>query len=166
MGVVYRDRQVTLNRTVAIKLLLLGRHASHASSRRFHREAHSAAALRHPHVVAVHEVGEHGGQHFIALEFVDGKSLAGWVRAGPLTPRLAAEYTRTIANAVHFAHSHGVLHRDLKPSNILVDPFGQLRLTDFRLAKRLDGSSDLTETGRLLGTPNYLAPEAASGWND
>jgi WD40 repeat protein/predicted Ser/Thr protein kinase len=165
MGVVYRARQLSLDRTVAIKLLLLGRHASQESLQRFRREAQSAAILRHPNIVAVHEVGQHDGQPFIAMEFVDGSNLADVVRPGPLPPCVAADHARTIAVAVQFAHAHGVIHRDLKPSNILVDPLGQLRLTDFGLAKRLDGGSDLTETGRLLGTPNYLAPEAASGRN-
>lgn len=163
MGVVYRARQRSLGRTVAVKLLLLGRHSSQESIQRFRREAQSAAALRHPNIVAIHEVGECDGQQFFSMEYVEGPNLAELVRTGPLSPREAAEHVRTIAGAIHHAHAQGVLHRDLKPSNILVDPFGELRVTDFGLAKRLDGSSDLTESGRLLGTPHYLSPEAAAG---
>ncbi|HMO66208.1 MAG TPA: serine/threonine-protein kinase, partial [Verrucomicrobiota bacterium] len=163
MGVVYRARQRSLGRTVAVKLLLLGRHASRESVQRFRREAQSAAALRHPNIVAIHEVGECEGQPFFSMEHVEGHDLARVLRAGPLPPRRAAEHARTVAAAVQYAHGQGVLHRDLKPSNILVDAFGELRLTDFGLAKPLDGSSDLTETGRVLGTPHYLAPEAAAG---
>lgn len=163
MGVVYRARQRSLGRTVAVKLLLLGRHASQESVQRFRREAQSAAALRHPGIVAIHEVGECDGQPFFSMEYVEGLNLAELIRAGPLAAREAAEHARTIAEAVHYAHGQGVVHRDLKPSNILVDALGGLRITDFGLAKPLDGSSDLTETGRVLGTPHYLAPEAAAG---
>jgi eukaryotic-like serine/threonine-protein kinase len=163
MGVVYRARQRTLGRTVAVKLLLLGRHASRESIQRFHREAQAVASLRHPHIVAIHEIGECDGQPFFSMEYVEGLNLAGLIRAGPLAPREAATHARTIAEAVHYAHTQGILHRDLKPSNILVDVFGSLRITDFGLARPLDGSSDLTETGRVLGTPHYLAPEAAAG---
>jgi serine/threonine protein kinase len=163
MGIVYRARQLSLGRTVAVKLLLLGRHSSAESIERFRREARSAAALRHPHIVSVFEVGESDGQHYLSMEWVDGKDLAQRLRDGPLPVRLAAEYLRTLALAVQYAHERGVLHRDLKPSNVLIDAFGEPRLTDFGLAKPLDGSSDLTETGRLLGSPNYLSPEAAAG---
>ncbi|MBX3745556.1 MAG: protein kinase [Verrucomicrobiae bacterium] len=163
MGVVYRARQRSLGRTVAVKLLLLGRHASQESIQRFHREAQAVASLRHPHIVAIHEIGECDGQPFFSMEYVEGLNLAELIRAGPLAPREAATHARTIAEAVHHAHNQGILHRDLKPSNILVDAFGGLRITDFGLARPLDGSSDLTETGRVLGTPHYLAPEAATG---
>jgi eukaryotic-like serine/threonine-protein kinase len=163
MGVVYRARQLSLGRTVAVKLLLLGRYASAESVERFRREAQSAAALRHPNIVAIHEIGEHEGQQFFSMDYVEGQSLAEAVRAGPLEPRLSAEVVGAIAQAIHYAHEQGVLHRDLKPSNVLLDPFGQVRITDFGLAKRLDGSSDLTVTGQVVGTPNYLSPEQAAG---
>jgi WD40 repeat protein len=163
MGVIYRARQLSLGRTVAVKLLLLGRYSSAESVERFRREAQSAAALRHPNIVAIHEIGEHEGQPFFSMDYVEGQNLAEAVRAGPLEPRRSAEVVCAIAQAIHFAHEHGVLHRDLKPSNVLLDAFGQVRITDFGLAKRLDGSSDLTMTGQVVGTPNYLSPEQAAG---
>ena len=163
MGVVYQARQLSLNRTVAVKLLLLGRYASAESIERLRREAQSAAALQHPNIVAIHEVGEHDGQHFIAMEFVEGRNLAEILGDGPLPPKRAAEYACAIARAIHHAHQKGVLHRDLKPSNVLIDQEDKVRLTDFGLAKKLDGSGDLTNTGQLVGTPNYLSPEAAAG---
>lgn len=163
MGVVWRGRQIALGRTVALKLLLHGRYASPETVERFRREAQSAAALRHPHIVAVHEVGECDGQHFIAMEFVAGQTLAQLLRTGPLPPRRAAEIALAIAEAVAHAHERGVLHRDLKPSNILLDAEGLARLTDFGLAKPMDGSSDLTLSGQMVGTPAYLSPEVAAG---
>jgi WD40 repeat protein len=163
MGVVYRARQLSLRRTVAVKLLLLGRYSSADSIERFRREAESAAALRHPNIVAIYEIGEHDGQQFFSMDYVDGSSLAQMLRLGPFEPRRSAEVARDIAQAIHYAHGQGVLHRDLKPSNVLLDPFGQVRITDFGLAKRLDGSSDLTTTGQVVGTPNYLSPEHAAG---
>jgi eukaryotic-like serine/threonine-protein kinase len=165
MGVVYRARQLSLDRVVALKLLLLGRYSSADSIERFRREAQSAAALRHGGIVAIHEVGEHDGQSFFSMEFVDGKNLAEILHAGPLPAARAAEYALDIAEAIHYAHTRGVLHRDLKPSNVLIDQNGHVRITDFGLAKKLDGSSDLTVTGQLVGTPNYLSPEAAAGRN-
>jgi WD40 repeat protein/predicted Ser/Thr protein kinase len=166
MGVVYRARQVTLDRIVAVKLLLLGRYSSAESIERFRREAQSIGALRHPGIVAVHEVGEYEGQHYIAMEYVDGPTLSDLLREGPLTAERAAEIVRDVAQAVHYAHERGVLHRDLKPSNVLLDTSGLARITDFGLAKKLDGSTDLTVTGQMLGTPNYLAPEQAAGRQD
>ncbi len=163
MGVVYRARQISLNRAVAVKLLLLGRYSGVASIERFRREAQSAAALRHPNIVAIHEVGEADGQHFISMELVEGRNLAEVLCHGPLPSRRAAVIARSLADAIHYAHSQGILHRDLKPSNVLIDPFGEVRITDFGLAKKLDGTSDLTLTGQMVGTPNYLSPEAAAG---
>jgi WD40 repeat protein len=163
MGVIYRAYQVSLARTVAVKLLLLGRYSSPDSIRRFHREAQAAAALRHPNIVSVFEVGECEGQPFLAMEYVDGPSLAAVMMQGPLPPTRATEYARSIAEALDYAHSRGVLHRDIKPSNVLVDMFEQVRLTDFGLAKKLDGSSDMTLTGQMVGSPNYLSPEQAAG---
>jgi WD40 repeat protein/serine/threonine protein kinase len=165
MGVVYRARQMSLDRTVAIKLLLLGRYSSAESIERFRREAQAIGALRHSGIVTVHEVGEHEGQHYIAMEYVDGPTLSELLRGGPLTPQRAAEIVRDVARAVHYAHERGVLHRDIKPSNVLLDSSGRARITDFGLAKKLDGSTDLTVTGQMVGTPNYLSPEQAAGRN-
>ncbi len=166
MGVVYRARQLSLDRTVAVKLLLLGRYSSADSIERFRREAQAVAALRHPNIVALHEVGECEGQHYFSMEYVDGASLAERLRAGPLPSSRCAEIARAMAGAMHYAHGCGVMHRDLKPSNVLLDAFGQVRITDFGLAKRLDGTSDLTVPGQIVGTPNYLAPEQAAGRSD
>ncbi|MBL9139372.1 MAG: protein kinase [Verrucomicrobiales bacterium] len=165
MGVIYRARQISLDRIVAVKLLLLGRYSSVESLKRFRREAQAAASLRHPNIVSVFEVGETDGQPFLALEYVDGQSLSDVLRQGPVAPLRAAEFARVVAEAIHYAHTQGVLHRDIKPSNVLVDVFGQVRLTDFGLAKKLDGSGDMTVTGELLGSPNYLSPEQAEGRN-
>jgi len=163
MGIVYRARHRALNREVALKLLLAGAFASPEFVRRFQREAAAAAGLRHPHIVGVYEVGEVGGQPFLAMEYVAGKTLAERVRDHPLPAREAARYLQTVAEAVQHAHDHGLLHRDLKPSNVLVDRDDQPRVTDFGLAKQMDGSTDLTVTGQMLGSPNYLSPEAALG---
>ncbi len=165
MGVVYQGRQAGLGRVVAVKLLLLGRYSSAESVERFKREAQAAAALRHPNIVAIHEVGEYDGQHYFSMEFVDGRSLADLLREGPIEPRRAAEIAQAVAGAIHYAHEQAVLHRDLKPSNVLIDALGRVRVTDFGLAKKLDGSSDLTVTGQMMGTPNYLSPEQAAGRN-
>ena len=163
MGVVYRARQLGLSRIVAVKMLLLGRFSSPESIQRFQREAKAAASLDHANIVAIHEVGNVEGQHFFSMDYVEGRSLAEVVREKPLGAATAATYCRAIATAIGYAHDHGIIHRDLKPSNILIDMFDQVRITDFGLAKQLDGSSDLTVTGRLLGSPNYLAPEIAAG---
>ena len=163
MGVVYRARQLSLARVVALKLLLLGKYSSAESIECFQREARSAAGLNHPNIVPIYEVGEHDGQHFFSMEFVDGKDLEEILESGPLPPCRAAEIVLAIADAVQFAHEHGMLHRDLKPSNVLVDRTGKPRLTDFGLAKRIGEQSELTRTGRVMGTPNYLAPEAVLG---
>jgi WD40 repeat protein/predicted Ser/Thr protein kinase len=163
MGIVYRGRHRSLGREVALKLLLAGAFASPDFVQRFRREAAAAASLRHPHIVGVYEVGEVEGQPFLAMEYVAGQTLADLVREHPLPPRDAARYLKTVAEAVEHAHANGLLHRDLKPSNVLVDLDDQPRVTDFGLAKRLDGSTDLTVTGQMLGSPNYLSPEAALG---
>ncbi len=157
MGVVYRARQVSLNRLVAVKVLLAGQFAK--DTQRFRREAEVAASLNHPNIVSIHEVGQDGGQPFFSMELIEGRSLAEVGRDQPLPARRAAELTRTIAEAVHFAHGRSLLHRDLKPSNVLVDASGIPHITDFGLAKRLDGDADLTLSGQVLGTPNYMSPE-------
>jgi WD40 repeat protein/predicted Ser/Thr protein kinase len=161
MGVVYRARQVSLNRLVAVKVLLAPEFAR--DTRRFRREAEVAASLNHPNIISIYEVGEHDGQPYFSMELIEGRSLADLSRDQPLGARRAAKLTKTIAEAVHFAHERHLLHRDLKPSNVLVDASGAPRVTDFGLAKRSDGDADLTLTGQVLGTPNYMPPEQARG---
>jgi len=161
MGVVYRARQMNLNRMVAVKVLLAGQFASEPFTKRFRREAEAAASLNHPHIVSIYEVGEHAGQPYFSMELIEGRSLAELVRDKPLPPSRAARLVKAIAEAVHFAHERGVLHRDLKPSNVLMDGLEVPQLTDFGLAKWMEGVGDLTVTGQLLGTPNFMAPEQA-----
>ena len=163
MGVVYRARQVSLNREVALKMILGGRLASEADVSRFRAEAQAAAGLQHPNIVAIHEVGEHAGQHFFSMDYVPGSNLAVLARREPLLPERAAGYVRKIARAVHYAHSRGVIHRDLKPQNVLIDSEDEPRITDFGLAKQTGIQSELTVTGAVLGSPSYMAPEQAGG---
>jgi tetratricopeptide (TPR) repeat protein len=163
MGVVFRARQTSLNRIVALKMLLAGRLASAAEAQRFRSEALAVARLQHPNVVQIHEVGEHQGHPYFALEFVAGGSLADRLCGGPLPPRLAAELLETLARAVQVAHENGVVHRDLKPANILLSAEGTPKIADFGLAKRLDAQTAATQTGTVLGTPAYMAPEQAGG---
>jgi tRNA A-37 threonylcarbamoyl transferase component Bud32 len=163
MGVVFKARQITLDRIVAVKMILAGHLASRVDVERFRAEAEAAANLRHPNIVAIHEVGEHHGQHYFSMDFVEGQSLAEIVREGPLPPRTAATYVKQIAEAIHYAHQRGTLHRDLKPANVLVDAAGEVHITDFGLAKRTDRGADLTVTGSVLGTPAYMPPEQAAG---
>ena len=141
MGVVYRARQINLDRIVAVKLLPFGQFSSEEAVQRFQAEASAAAGLQHPNIVAIHEVGEHEGQHYFSMDFIEGRTLAEVVREKPLPAKRAAAYLKTIAEAVHYAHQHGILHRDLKPSNVLIDASDQPRITDFGLAKRLTGGS-------------------------
>ena len=159
MGVVYKARQTSLNRIVALKMILAGQLAGDEDVRRFRTEAEAAANLQHPHVVAIHEVGQCEGQHYFSMDYVDGKSLIDMVRDSPLPAQQAAIYVRTIAEAIYYAHQQGTLHRDLKPHNVLIDKNNQPRITDFGLAKRIEGDSELTATGAILGTPSYMPPE-------
>jgi len=159
MGVVYRARQVSLNRLVAVKVLLAVEFAR--DTQRFKREAELAASLNHPHLVSIYEVGEYEGQPYFSMELIEGRNLAELCRERPLEARRAAGLAKTVAEAVHFAHVHHLLHRDLKPSNVLVDASDVPHVTDFGLAKRSDGDADLTLTGQMLGTPNYMPPERA-----
>ena len=161
MGVVYRARQKKLNRLVAVKVLLGGEFANETFIKRFRREAEAAASLNHPNIVSIYEVGEHEGQPYFSMELIEGRSLAELVREKPLPARQAAQILKTIAEAVHFAHERRLLHRDLKPSNVLVDALDVPHITDFGLAKYVEGDADLTQTGQILGTPNYMAPEQA-----
>ena len=166
MGVVYRALQKSLNREVALKMILSGKFASIKEVDRFVAEAEAAAHLRHPHIVAVHEVGEVNGRHFYSMDLIRGCDLALRTQENPLSSRQAAAYLIKVARAVHFAHQRGVIHRDLKPQNILVDEFNEPRITDFGLAKRMDLESGLTWTGTVFGSPSYMAPEQANGRQD
>jgi serine/threonine protein kinase len=164
MGIVYKARQVALNRQVALKMILAGSFASSRDIQRFRTEAEAAANLDHPHIVSIYEVGEHEGQQYYSMKFVEGTSLAKHPR-GPSRAEVAGLVA--VARAVHHAHQHGVLHRDLKPANVLVDPQGTHFVTDFGLAKRFAGTDcSLTEPGQVLGTPRYMAPEQAAGRKD
>src|SRR5262245_10875594 len=163
MGVVYKARQVSLDRIVAVKMLLFGPLASKDYIHRFRVEASAAASLQHPNIVAVHEVGVQQNHHYLAMDYIPGQTLSKLSGGQPLPPRRAAAYVQTIAEAIHYAHERGVLHRDLKPSNVLIDLNDQPHVTDFGLAKRLEADSDLTLSGQVLGSPNYMPPEQASG---
>lgn len=161
MGTIYKARQRTLDRVVAVKVLSGGAFASPEYQSRFKAEAAAAARLQHPHIVAIHEVGFWEGVHFFSMDYIDGPNLSQLVDGRPLAWDTSARYLKALAEAVQYAHERGVLHRDLKPSNVLIDAFGEPKLTDFGLAKDLLGDSDLTMTGQVLGTPGYLAPEQA-----
>ncbi len=163
MGVVYRARQVSLNRPVALKMILAGQLASETDVRRFHVEAEASANLDHPGIVPIYEVGQHEGQHFFSMGFVEGQSLSQRLADGPLPAREAAELIRRVSEAIEYAHQHGVIHRDLKPANILLDRNGNPRVTDFGLAKKVQGDSGLTGSGQIMGTPSYMPPEQAGG---
>jgi WD40 repeat protein/serine/threonine protein kinase len=163
MGVVYKARQISLGRIVAVKMLLGGQFAGKELVQRFRAEAGAAAALRHPNIVAIYDVGVHHGQHYFSMDYIEGQNLAQLVRNQPMSSRPAARYMKAVSEAVHFGHQHGVLHRDLKPANILVDSTtDQPLVTDFGLAKRLDSDSSLTLSGMVLGSPNFMPPEQAS----
>lgn len=161
MGVVYRARQISLNRPVAVKVLLAGQFSNATALKRFHVEAAAAASLNHPNIISIFEVGEEDGQPYFSMELIEGRGLDELTRPGPLPPTDAARLLRTIARAVQFAHERNVLHRDLKPSNIMVDNTGVPHIADFGLAKQIESSADLTLTGHVLGTPGYMPPEQA-----
>ena len=163
MGVVYKARQRSLNRIVALKMILAGQLAGEQEVQRFHAEAEAAAILDHPGIVPIYEVGEHEGQHFYSMGYVEGESLAKRLASGPLAAKEATELIVAVAEAVAYAHGKGVIHRDLKPANILLDCQGRPRITDFGLAKRVSGEAGLTATGQVLGTPSYMPREQALG---
>ncbi|MFO0880615.1 MAG: LpqB family beta-propeller domain-containing protein [Gemmataceae bacterium] len=162
MGVVYKARHLRLNRLVALKMILAGGHAGQAARERLHMEAEAVARLNHPCVVQIFEAGEHGGLPFVTLELCPGGSLDRLLVEGPLHPQGAARLVMQVASGVHAAHEANVVHRDLKPANILLLADGTPKVTDFGLAKCLDGSFR-TGSGTVLGTPGYMAPEQAEG---
>lgn len=162
MGVVYQARQADLDRMVAVKMIRSSCLASQEDVQRFHQEARAAAGLQHPHIVKIFEVGQVGGQPFFSMEFIEGESLFQRLKRGELPVKQAVEIVAKVARAVKHLHQHHILHRDLKPQNILLDQEGQPFVTDFGLAKILEEDSDLTQTGAVLGTPGYMAPEQAA----
>jgi hypothetical protein len=163
MGVVWQARQKSLNRRVAVKMILGGQLATEADVKRFHTEAEAAANLKHPNIVAIHEIGEHEGRHYFSMDLIEGRNLAQVIGNAPMPPRQAATLMKTLAEAVHYAHQRGTLHRDLKPQNVLLDAEGRPHITDFGLAKQLSTDSDLTRTGTIMGSPSYMPPEQALG---
>src|SRR5262249_25048226 len=157
----FRARHLRLNRLVAVKMMLAGAYASPRERKRFQREAEAVAGLRHPNIVQVHDVGEHDGQPYSTMEFMEGGSLAQALAGAPQPARRAAEPIVTLARAVHVAHACGIVHRDLKPGNVLLTADGTLKIADFGLARRLDGNQGpvVTLEGARVGTPSYMAPE-------
>jgi len=166
MGVVYKARQVRLGRLVALKMILAGDHAGPEHLARFKGEAEALAQVPHPNIVQIYEVGEQDRRPFVALEYVEGQSLAQKFAGTPLPPREAAHLVETLARAIHAAHRRGVIHRDLKPANVLITADGTLKITDFGLAKRLGDASGPTRSGAIVGTPSYMAPEQAGGHSE
>jgi serine/threonine protein kinase/tetratricopeptide (TPR) repeat protein len=164
-GVVFRARQKSLNRTVALKVISLGQWASKAHLKRFRREAEAAASLDHPSIVPIYEVGERDTSCYFSMKFVEGGQLDEVVRRTPMSIRQAVELIAKVARTVHYAHEHGILHRDIKPGNILLDTKGEPHLTDFGLARLVESESSVTQTLDVLGTPSYMAPEQAVGNN-
>jgi hypothetical protein len=163
MGAVFRARQVSLNRIVALKLMLGGEYASRTARERFQNEAEGAAKLQHPNIVGIHEIGSARGQPYFSMDYVDGETLAARIVRQLPPPRQAAEWIHSLAEAVEYAHRQGILHRDLKPQNVMVDRVGRLRITDFGLSKKVDSAERLTISGAVMGTPGYMAPEQAAG---
>ncbi len=163
MGVVYKARHLKLGHEVALKVILAGGHADEQELARFHLEAAAVARLKHPGIVHLHEFGEYDGKPFFSLEFVEGGSLAVRLNQGPLPAREAAVLVEKLARAVQHAHEAGILHRDLKPGNVLLTKAGEPKVADFGLAKQLGAEEGLSQTGAVMGTPSYMAPEQAAG---
>jgi serine/threonine protein kinase len=163
MGVVYRARQLGFNREVALKMIRAGSLAEPEEQQRFLAEAEAIAAVKHPGIVQVFDFGTHDGLPFFSLEFCEGGSLAGKLAANPLPPQEAARLVERVARSVQAAHEAGIVHRDLKPGNVLLSEDGTPKVTDFGLAKRIEAGPGLTQTGAIVGTPSYMAPEQAQG---
>jgi serine/threonine protein kinase/tetratricopeptide (TPR) repeat protein len=164
-GIVFRARQKSLNRTVAVKVIGLGQWATQANLKRFRLEAEAAASLDHPCIVPIYDVGERDGQCYFSMKFVEGGQLDEVVSRTPIFIHRAAELIAKVARTVHYAHEHGILHRDIKPGNILLDAKGEPQLTDFGLARLVESESTVTRTLEVLGTPSYMSPEQAAGNN-
>lgn len=166
MGIVFRARQISLDRIVALKMILSGVLAGSEDIDRFYAEALSAAQLNHPNIVPIHDVGCQNGQHFFSMEYVPGTNLASYEKSHALSYQSCARLMMLIAHAVAHAHRHGIVHRDLKPSNVLLDEAGVPKLADFGVAKRLDEGTNLTLSGQIIGTASFMSPEQAAGRND
>jgi predicted Ser/Thr protein kinase len=166
MGVVFKARDRSLNRIVAIKMILPNALPGQAELQRFHTEAEAAAKLQHSNIVSVHRVGAIDGRPFYSMDYIEGPSLSQRLSNGPLPGRVAARYLVAVARAIHYAHRQGILHRDLKPGNILLDGADQPHVADFGLAKQLSTDAGQTRTGAILGTPSYMSPEQAAGRKD
>src|SRR5205809_7369151 len=164
-GVVYRARQKSLNRTLALKITLLCHWATARHLKRFRLEAEAAASLNHPSIVPIHEIGERDGCCYFSMNLIEGGQLDQVVRREAISIRRAAQLIAKLARTVHYAHEHGILHRDIKPGNVLLDAEGEPHLTDFGLARLVETESTVTRTTEVLGTPSYMAPEQASGDN-
>jgi serine/threonine protein kinase len=162
MGVVYQARQIALDRLVALKMILGGAHAGAADLARFRTEARAIARLQHPHIVQVHEVGEHEGMPYFSLEYCGGGCLDDWLDGTPWPAPRAADLVQKLARAMHAAHQAQVVHRDLKPANVLFTEEGEPKITDFGLARNLDEQGH-TQSGAIVGTPGYMAPEQTGG---
>jgi tetratricopeptide (TPR) repeat protein/predicted Ser/Thr protein kinase len=163
MGVVYRARQIGLNRTVALKMIIAGGHAGSVQLARFRAEAEAVAQLQHPNIVQIYDIGEQDGLPYFSLEYVNGKPLDRELDGKPQPERKTAEMIETLARAMHYAHEHAIIHRDLKPANVLLTKTGVPKITDFGLAKQMDSESSQTKTGTVMGTPSYMAPEQGRG---
>src|SRR6185369_12538879 len=168
MGIVYRARDLSLNRVVALKLILAGQFASERDVKRFRAEAEAAARLDHANIVPIYDVGEADGRPYYCMKFMEGGTLTNWISSAEYKPdpRHAVCIVLKIARAVHHAHQRAILHRDIKPGNILLDAAGEPLVSDFGLAKRLDQGDGLTLSGAAMGSPNYMSPEQAAGHSD
>ncbi|MCY3022114.1 MAG: protein kinase, partial [Planctomycetota bacterium] len=163
MGVVYKARHIGLNRTVALKMILSAEHAGKEAVARFRAEAEAVAQLKHPNIIQVYDIGEQDGRPYFSMEFVEGGSLQSRIGGQPQPPKWCAEIAEKLALAMHVAHAQGIIHRDLKPANVLLTTQGDPKIMDFGLAKRVESGEALTQSGAVMGTPQYMAPEQASG---